>query len=218
MCSCLSVRCRVLVCTCGTIPAVPMNELTILLSAVTGEFRSYRDELRQKLTRPNVSVKVQDDFIDTGTTTLKKLDTYIQRCDVVIHLIGTMTGSMANDMALADIREFYPDLSQRLPALGQALDDGTRLSYTQWEAYLAIYHRKTLLLAQAEPHSTRDDAAVDEPAQAALQQSHAKRLRALGYYGDGLRFKDSSELIIGIYRSIIYDKLREASGLARAAA
>ena len=144
-----------------------MNELTILLSAVTSEFRSYRDELRQKLARPNVSVKVQEDFIGTGTTTLEKLDTYIRHSDVVVHLIGTMTGSMANDTSLADIRARYPDLSRRLPALGQALDAGTALSYTQWEAYLALYHRQELLLAQAEPHSTRDEAAVDDPAQRA---------------------------------------------------
>ncbi len=50
----------------------------IFLSAVSDEFRDYREQLRHDLTRPNVDVKVQEDFNDLGTVTLDKLDTYIR--------------------------------------------------------------------------------------------------------------------------------------------
>src|SRR5206468_972751 len=72
-------------------PTRPMPHLRIFLSAVTREFKSYRDELRAHLARPNVSVHIQEDFIATGGGTLDKLDDYIRECDAVIHLAGDMT-------------------------------------------------------------------------------------------------------------------------------
>jgi hypothetical protein len=67
----------------------------IFLSAVSDEFRDYRDQLRRDLTRHNVEVKVQEDFKDLGTVTLDKLDVYIKNCDGVVHLVGDMTGAAA---------------------------------------------------------------------------------------------------------------------------
>jgi len=64
----------------------------IFLSAVTDEFRNYRDPLRRDLTRHNVEVKIQEDFKDYGVVTLDKLDRYIAGCDAVVHLVGNMTG------------------------------------------------------------------------------------------------------------------------------
>lgn len=56
-----------------------MAVIQLFISTVSAEFRSYRDALRTALERHNVSVKVQEDFIATGTETLDKLDAYIQR-------------------------------------------------------------------------------------------------------------------------------------------
>lgn len=56
-----------------------MAHIHIFLSTVSAEFRSYRDALRHDLDRPNVTVKVQEDFVATGTETLDKLDDYIER-------------------------------------------------------------------------------------------------------------------------------------------
>src|SRR5262245_23177199 len=64
--------------------------LRIFLSMVSDEFREYRDQLRHDLTRHNVEVKVQEDFKDTGTVTLDKLDAFITYCDAVVHLVGDM--------------------------------------------------------------------------------------------------------------------------------
>lgn len=82
-----------------------MAHIQIFLSTVSAEFRSYRYALRHDLDRPNVTVKVQEDFIPTGTGTLDKLDEYIRGCDAVIHLVGDMTGAWANATAVAAIRQ-----------------------------------------------------------------------------------------------------------------
>src|SRR5437870_1585864 len=116
-----------------------MPRAQIFLSCVTDEFGSYRDALRRQLDRPNVSVKVQEDFIATGGGTLDKLDDYIRDCDAVIHLAGDITGGTAKPPAVAGIRARYLDLADRLPALQEALESASSgLSYTQWEAYLAV--------------------------------------------------------------------------------
>jgi Domain of unknown function (DUF4062) len=65
----------------------------VFLSTVSNEFGDYRDQLRSKLTRHNVEVKIQEDFKDLGGVTLDKLDVYIKACDAVVHLVGDMTGA-----------------------------------------------------------------------------------------------------------------------------
>ena len=81
----------------------------IFLSTVTGEFKHYRDELRGQLTRPDVSVAVQEDFIASGGTTLLKLDDYIQHCDAVIHLLGEVTGAWPESPAVVDLQQRYSE-------------------------------------------------------------------------------------------------------------
>ncbi len=112
-----------------------MPHIQLFLSAVSAEFRSYRDALRRPLTRPNVSIAVQEDFIPTGTETLDKLDEYVKACAAVVHLVGDMTGALAQPSAVASICLRYPDLADRLPALRPFLaPDAPALSYTQRKA------------------------------------------------------------------------------------
>jgi hypothetical protein len=101
------------------------------------------------LTRPNVEVKVQEDFKDQGRGTLDALDAYIADCDAVVHLAGDMTGFAPGDPALRPLCAKYPDLADKLPPLGEALRRGAGVSYTQWEAWLALYHGKLLFIAKA---------------------------------------------------------------------
>ena len=91
----------------------------IFLSTVSDEFRAYRDQLRSDLTRPNVEVKVQEDFKDQGRGTLDELDVYIAGCDAVVHLAGDMTGSDPGEQTLGALRMKYPDLTVKLPSLGE---------------------------------------------------------------------------------------------------
>ena len=119
----------------------------LFLSCVSDEFGAYRDELRRKLTRPNVEVKIQEDFKALGGDTLSMLEEYIEHCDAVVHFAGDMTGSAPKDFGVAELLARRPDLKTRLPPLGAALDAGARISYTQWEAWLALYFRKDLVIA-----------------------------------------------------------------------
>jgi hypothetical protein len=118
----------------------------LFLSTVTAEFLSYRERLRHQLSRPDVEVKVQDDFIVTGDGTLEMLDAYIQGCDGVIHLVGDMTGAMAPRS---------PPPSGR-PRLSWAL----RLSTTLLGKGPMTEH--AACLAQAWRSSTGPDQAMDD--------------------------------------------------------
>lgn len=187
-----------------------MSHVEILLSAVTDEFRTYREALSDHLQRPNVTVHVQEDFIASGTDTLEKLDRYIERCDAVVHLAGDMTGAWANAAAVAGLRARRGDLAGRLPALAAALDAGTPLSYTQWEAYLAIYHRKMLLIAVPDAAAPRAPGYRSEAAGQAAQATHLKRLRTLGRY-DEIAFTGVDHLATQVLRSAVLDLLAQAA-------
>ncbi len=84
-----------------------MARVQLFLSAVSAEFLSYRKRLRHSLTRPNVEVKVQEDFIVTGNETLEMLDTYIQSCDRLIDVVWVVSGAMAKLQSLAAMASLY---------------------------------------------------------------------------------------------------------------
>ena len=183
-----------------------MTSINLFLSAVSAEFRSYRDALRRDLARPNVTVKVQEDFIATGTETLDMLDDYIRQCEAVIHLVGDMTGALAQAPSLTWIQSRYPDLAQRFPPLSPCLQPGApALSYTQWEAWLALYHRKRLIIAYPEPNTPRDASyqVIDE--QRVQQRQHLERLAA--YERHPVRFSSTDRLAVEILRSKLSDLL-----------
>ena len=192
-----------------------MTQVHIFLSTVSAEFASYRDALRRDLDRPNVTVKVQEDFIATGTETLDKLDDYIQQCDAVIHLVGDMSGAWAQAPSLALICDRYPDLADRLPPLRPFLEPGApALSYTQWEAWLALYHGKVLIIAVPEAGAPRDVRyqLIDE--QRSQQQQHLQRLEALERFPE-IRFESADRLAVALLRSKLYDILARAGALKK---
>jgi WD40 repeat protein len=182
----------------------------LFLSTVSDEFRSYRDHLRHALDRPNVTVKVQEDFIVSGTPTLEMLDDYIRHCDGVIHLVGDMTGSPARAQSLAAIQERYPDLGEKLTPIAECLQPGgPSLSYTQWEAWLALLHGRKLFIATADAQAPRDGKYVQDPAQIQAQQAHLCRLRGMERY-PGVTFTSADHLALNLLRSYILDGLVEA--------
>lgn len=184
-----------------------MSTAQIFLSSVSAEFRSYRDALRHDLDRHNVTVKVQEDFIATGTETLDKLDGYIRQCDVVIHLVGDMTGDLAQAPSVAVIRQRYPDFDKRLPPLGPFLQlEGPALSYTQWEAWLALYHGKTLIIAVPQESAPRDERYLVDEEQRAAQQAHLARLASVERYPE-IWFANKDRLAVDILRSHLQEIL-----------
>ena len=76
-----------------------MARARISVSAVSAEFRSYRNSSHHYLDRPNVTGKVQQEVIITGTETLHRLDASTRPFDVLIHLVGDMTGAMAQALS-----------------------------------------------------------------------------------------------------------------------
>ncbi|HXZ16650.1 MAG TPA: hypothetical protein VEH77_11885, partial [Roseiarcus sp.] len=94
------------------------ENVKLFLSCVSDEFGAYRDELRRKLTRPNVEVKIQEDFKLLGGDTLKMLEDYIARCEAVVHFVGDMAGSSPAAASVDDLVQRNPDLAARLAAKG----------------------------------------------------------------------------------------------------
>jgi tetratricopeptide (TPR) repeat protein len=187
------------------------GSVKIFLSTVSDEFRAYRDQLRSDLTRHNVEVKVQEDFVDLGGDTLDKLDVYIEHCDAVVHLVGDMTGSAPGKRDVDALLAKYPDLAARLPPLGEALTQGVDISYTQWEAWLALYHDKLLLIAKAADNAERTPGY--DPAKAApkAQAEHLARLKAIKRY-PGCVFTSRDNLA----KHIAYDAILDLLAKARA--
>jgi hypothetical protein len=156
--------------------------ISVFLSTVSDEFRAYRDQLSGDLTRQNVAVKVQEDFKDLGGNTLDKLDAYIAECDGVVHLIGDMCGATADERQQRALVAKHSDLHSKLPPLGEALRASTALPYTQWEAWLALYHGKPLMIAEASPDAPRGPRYAPTEASRAAQAEHLKRLKAFHRY------------------------------------
>lgn len=174
----------------------------LFLSCVSAEFRSYRELLRHNLRQPNLTVQIQEDFMAGGVPTLDKLDTYIQSCDAVIHLVGQGLGSLARPRSLKYLRTTYPDLSQRFPALKDFLDPALpSLSYTQWEAWLALMHGKKLLVCTPTEETPRETDFSAQPAELELQQQHLDRLRLHEAYPE-VEFSNVDQLTWQIQRSI----------------
>ncbi|MFN7678519.1 MAG: tetratricopeptide repeat protein [Cyanobacteriota bacterium] len=186
-----------------------MPRVQLFLSSVSAEFLSYRERLRHSLTRPEVEVKGQEDFIVTGTETLEMLDRYIRGCDGVIHLVGDMTGAMAKPHSVAAIAQRYPELASRLPLAEFLQPEGPSLSYTQWEAWLALHHGKPLFIATPQPEAPRDEYFQLEAGQQELQRAHLSRLRGVDRY-PGTAFTGQDHLVAEVLRSFVLDLLVQA--------
>jgi hypothetical protein len=160
-----------------------MPTTQVFLSAVTSEFQRYRNILRRLLKRRNLDIHVQEDFIATGTETLEKLDDYIKNCDAVIHLVGKTAGALAKPGTLQMLKWRYPNLVRRLPVFKTSLDkhDPVTLSYTQWEAYLAIYHKRALFIALPAALSS-SGSSLPRVRMCRAQQLHLRRLKTLRRY------------------------------------
>ena len=183
----------------------------IFLSTVSDEFRTYRDALRTDLTRHNVEVKVQEDFKDLGGDTLDKLDVYIAHCDAVVHLVGNMTGSAPGELALRALLKKYPDLMDKLPPLGEALRNAISVSYTQWEAWLALYHDKLLFIAKAGDSAERGPEYTPTDSSCAAQAAHLALLKKIERY-PGYTFTSPADLATHIAYTAILDLLVKAYG------
>jgi hypothetical protein len=186
--------------------------MRVFISCVTKEFGGYRAELRAALTRHrDIDVKVQEDFGDGGGKLLEKLDDYIRACDAVIHLVGDGAGSRPEAPAVARLLATYPDLPSDLPPLAADLAaDLCPLSYTQWEAVLALYHRRPCYIYFAHPDSQREPGWAATDADRDAQDAHRARLRALGEDRSEQTFDNADRLALRFFASFIEIDRRRA--------
>src|SRR5262249_41066082 len=109
----------------------------------------------------------------------------------------------------------YPDLAQRLPPLASVLAFGA-LSYTQWEAWLALYHRKMLIIAAPEVGAPRDQRYQLDKAQCDAQRQHLARLAAIERHPE-IRFLSTDRVAVEVLRSKLQDILTLAGPAAKPA-
>lgn len=184
-----------------------LTNTTIFLSTSTAEFGSYRVPLSTELDRPNCSVKVQENFIAGVDTTLDKLDDYILKCNAVIHLVGDMTGAMAKAQSVEAIVTRYQDLEAKFPLLAPYLQPGGPcLSYTQWEAWLALYHHKPLIIAVPAEGAPRSDGYAPTSEGRDSQALHLKLLSEYEKYPE-ITFNSVERLALELYKSQLNDIL-----------
>lgn len=176
--------------------------MRIFISCVSNEFRSYREELRQALSTPDRDVKIQEDFCDRGGVLIEKLDAYIQRCQAVIHLVGDAAGQGPKAAAVRWLLNNYPDLPTDLPELAADLVPETcPFTYTQWECFLARYHRVPCYIYIADAGSRREDGWSATAPEVAAQQTHIRRLRSLGLESPHIGFIDARDIAIRFLNS-----------------
>jgi hypothetical protein len=180
----------------------------LFLSAVSSEFISYRELLSGDLMRPDLDVAVQEDFGVTDRTTLEKLDTYILHCDAIIHLIGKATGAVPEEPAVAALLAKYPDFGTRLPPLADRLrQPQPGFSYTQWEAYLALYHQRPVYIYLPTDFASdplvvpRHSRFVFRPAEFQAQKEHHQRICDLGH--DRGLFANEERLSSAVLRDLV---------------
>lgn len=176
----------------------PLTQRRLFLSCVSHEFRHYRDVLAEKLAQPAVEIRRQEDFINAGRTTLEKLNDYIATCDAVIHLVGHASGAYPEQVEADTLLNLLPDFASKL-AIGELLKS-PGLSYTQWEAWLALYHAKPLALYKAADVAHREAGFSPDAAQNKRQQLHWKRLESLGR--DRKEFVSPQDLSIEVLRAL----------------
>ncbi len=192
-----------------------MNRAQYFISCVSTEFRSYRGQLKDRLTTNERIVKVQEDLPDDGFKLLDRLVRYIRTSEGVVHIVGLSAGKCPTGSEVHQLLTDHPGLAEalriedRIPGGTAGELDACTISYTQWEALLAIYFRRPLFvyyapeLASAPDASTPVNPAVErEPAwsfdaeQAQRQYAHIQHIRRLGHGRNLLPIVDYRDLAI----------------------
>ena len=193
---------------------MPNPSVRLFLSCVSDEFGAYRDALRHALTRPNVEVKIQEDFKALGGDTLKMLAEYVEQCEAIVHFLGDMAGSTPAVSSVDDLLKRRPELEMRLAEKGLGRGALRTLTYPQWEAWLAIGFGKDLLIVEPAENSARGPKYKPTNASRVAQAQHLKRLRAINRYP--VPFKNEDNLVAQIYGTAVIGALVKAGRIASA--
>jgi hypothetical protein len=182
----------------------------LFLSCVSNEFGLYREPLRRALTLPDVAVNIQEDFKPQGGDTLSMLMVYIKPCAAVVHFVGEMAGEAPPQISVDALLRGHTDIKARLPPLGEAIDQGRPISYTPWEAWLALYLEKAMLIVAPAPGAPRDPKFDATAESQAAQAAHLARLKAIDRYPDE-PFANADILVAQVLRSVVIPALKKAA-------
>lgn len=175
----------------------------IFLSAVSREFKRARESLKRDLSGPDLPCKIieQADFTTHATPLLDKLDEYIAESAAVIHLVGDATGVVVDPEVVRQYLAKRPDFLSGKPEHRRLLGDFQGLSYTQWEAYMALHHDVPLYVFIAADNYVDRGLEYEHVEQEALsQKQHLSRVLRFGH--DRGRFAGTDELSIMLLRSL----------------
>ncbi|MFM7869759.1 MAG: NACHT domain-containing protein, partial [Planctomycetaceae bacterium] len=151
---------------------------------------------------------MQEDFTTTAGSTLQKLDHYIQACQGVIHIIGRSVGDFPETIQVRQLLQQYPDLPAKLPPLEELLQqEDPGISYTQWEAWLCLYHQRPLFVYRPRDlelqnlECPREPEFSDDRQQWELQKQHYQRICAMGH--DRGQFLNPERLSSAVLRDLV---------------
>jgi tetratricopeptide (TPR) repeat protein len=168
--------------------------------------------LRHKLTLPNVDVKIQEDFKSSGADTLRTLADYVKECEAVVHFVGDMAGSTPEPSTVDDLLARHPALEGRLAAKGMGREALKTLTYTQWEAWLAVGFDTDLVIVAPAESAERGRAYVTTEASRTAQTEHLKRLKAIDRYPEQ-PFTNTDNLVVQVFLSAVRKALIKAGAM-----
>jgi hypothetical protein len=116
-----------------------------------------------------------------------------------------MTGATADERQQQALLAKRADLQQKLPPIAEALKNGACLPYTQWEAWLALYHGKPFMIAKAGEAAPRGSKYSANDASRAAQAEHLERLK--DYHRYSCEFANPDDLAKQIAYTAILDLL-----------
>jgi hypothetical protein len=148
---------------------MPANR--VFVSCVSDEFEKagspfagLRSDLHRYISRAKVDVRVQEYFAQSPDDTVQKLAGEVRDSAAVVHLVGEKVGAIAHPKAVAEFLAATPNFLVQHPELRAELGDCSGLSYTQWEAFLALHYGVPLFVYATEPGTK-------------AQATHLKRLK-----------------------------------------
>jgi len=137
------------------------------------------------------------------------LEEYIDQCEAVVRFAGEMAGSPPASTSVEDLLARRPDSQAKLAKKGVAREALASLTYTQWEAWLAICFGKNSLIVEPAAGVERGPKFDPMDASCASQGEHLRRLKAIDYF-PGRPFTNADNLVAQIVASAVIDALVKA--------
>jgi tetratricopeptide (TPR) repeat protein len=157
-----------------------------------------RDELAWVVRHTRLSVRHQREMAHRGVPTLQKLEEEVLASEAVFHVLGEQSGANAPAEQVENFLGRHGAFADRFPEIAA---DGRKgqITYTQWEAWFALFFRRRLCVYQFRPAAPApgQDAVPEESSQG----KHVARLREREVYPVGVA--DQARLVVEICSSLV---------------